>query len=119
MEKDGETVRAYSLGGELGAQWTDKEVKAFLADIPVDMTPDEVYTAIVGKEPTNTVRFSVTLPKQIERYLSKWAREEGRNKGSLAAFLVEYAVRLRYPEVFAPSANSYPPRTQPPKQSEG
>lgn len=49
-------------------------------------------------------RFSVTLPDGIGEDLQRWAESEGRAKANLAAFLLELAVRQRFPE-------RYPPKT--------
>ena len=54
-------------------------------------------------------KYSVNLPDEIYDSLCQWAEAEGRNKGSLSAFLLESAVRLRYPEKHPPRFFVYPP----------
>lgn len=54
-------------------------------------------------------KFSVNIPEPIYESLVEWAEDEGRNKGNLAAFLLEAAVRLRYPRRHPPTFNTYPP----------
>ncbi|PSN19663.1 hypothetical protein C7271_06215 [filamentous cyanobacterium CCP5] len=49
-------------------------------------------------------RFTVTLPDGVGADLQRWADSEGRAKANLASFLLELAVRQRYPE-------KYPPKT--------
>ena len=51
-----------------------------------------------------TDRFTVNLPDSIGSDLEKWAESEGRKKASLAAFLIELAVRQKYPEKYPPQA---------------
>ncbi|MEM1278503.1 MAG: hypothetical protein AAGG53_00480 [Cyanobacteria bacterium P01_H01_bin.152] len=51
------------------------------------------------------VRFSVTLPDQINKDLQEWADKEGRPKANLTAFLIESAVRARFPDRY-PDAQS-------------
>jgi hypothetical protein len=47
-------------------------------------------------------RFSITLPDEIAADLKIWAESEGRNKANLAGFLVETAVRQRFPDKYPP-----------------
>ena len=54
-------------------------------------------------------KFSVNLPEPIYQSLMQWAEHEGRTKGNLAAFLLEAAVRLRYPREHPPTFEAYPP----------
>lgn len=42
-------------------------------------------------------RTTIVLPDKIFADLEKWADEEGRPTANLAAFLVEQAVRAKYP----------------------
>ena len=51
-----------------------------------------------------TDRFTVNLPDAIGEDLGKWAESEGRKKASLAAFLLELAVRQKYPEKYPPGS---------------
>ncbi|NEQ33190.1 MAG: hypothetical protein F6K04_19695 [Leptolyngbya sp. SIO4C5] len=44
------------------------------------------------------VRFSVTLPDQINKDLQEWADREGRPKANLTAFVIEAAVRAQFPD---------------------
>ncbi len=48
-------------------------------------------------------RVMVTLPDSISADLEKWADEEGRPTANLAAFLIEQAVRSKYPEKYPPA----------------
>ncbi len=43
-------------------------------------------------------RTTIVLPDKIFADLEKWADEEGRPTANLAAFLVEQAVRAKYPD---------------------
>jgi CopG-like RHH_1 or ribbon-helix-helix domain, RHH_5 len=45
-------------------------------------------------------RVMVTLPDSISADLEAWADEEGRPTANLAAFLVEQAVRAKFPEKY-------------------
>jgi hypothetical protein len=45
-------------------------------------------------------RTTIVLPDKIFADLEKWADEEGRPTANLAAFLVEQAVRAKYPEEY-------------------
>ena len=54
--------------------------------------------------PAETDRFTVNVPAVIGDALERWAESEGRKKASLAAFLIELAVRQKYPDEFPPSA---------------
>jgi hypothetical protein len=47
-------------------------------------------------------KFSINVPEQIGEDLQRWADEEGRPRANLAAFLVELAVRQKYPEKYPP-----------------
>jgi hypothetical protein len=47
-------------------------------------------------------RFSINLPDTLDEDLQRWADEESRPKANLAAFLVELAVRQKYPEKYPP-----------------
>ena len=60
-------------------------------------------------------RFSVTLPDEVSADLKAWAESEGRNKANLAGFLIETAVRQRFPEKYPPLTvgfSSQPPRRE-------
>ena len=50
-----------------------------------------------------TKRTTIVLPDAIYEDLQDWAQEEGRPTANLVAFLVEQAVRLKYPQKY-PSA---------------
>jgi len=50
----------------------------------------------------NMAKFSVNVPDQIGEDLQRWADQEGRPRANLAAFLVELAVRQKYPEKYPP-----------------
>jgi predicted transcriptional regulator len=50
-------------------------------------------------------RFSVTLPDQINKDLQEWADKEGRPKANLTAFLIESAVRARFPDRYPDMQN--------------
>ena len=54
--------------------------------------------------PDNPVskKFSVNVPDEIADDLQRWADAEGRNRANLCAFLLELAVRQRYPEMYPP-----------------
>lgn len=45
-------------------------------------------------------RTTIVLPDKIFADLEKWADEEGRPTANLAAFLVEQAVRSKYPDEY-------------------
>jgi hypothetical protein len=47
-------------------------------------------------------KFSINVPDKIGEDLQRWADEEGRPRANLAAFLVELAVRQKYPEKYSP-----------------
>ncbi|GAQ00167.1 ribbon-helix-helix domain-containing protein [Leptolyngbya sp. NIES-2104] len=51
---------------------------------------------------TTMAKFSINVPEQIGEDLQRWADEEGRPRANLAAFLVELAVRQKYPEKYPP-----------------
>lgn len=48
-------------------------------------------------------RVLVTLPDGLHSDLEQWAEEESRPTANLAAFLLEQAIRFKYPEKY-PSA---------------
>jgi CopG-like RHH_1 or ribbon-helix-helix domain, RHH_5 len=50
----------------------------------------------------NMAKFSVNVPDQIGEDLQRWADEEGRPRANLAAFLIELAVRQKYPDKYPP-----------------
>ena len=47
-------------------------------------------------------KFSVNVPDEVGADLQRWADEEGRPRANLAAFLLELAVRQKYPEKYPP-----------------
>ncbi len=47
-----------------------------------------------------TKRTTIVLPDAIYEDLQHWASEEGRPTANLVAFLVEQAIRLKYPEKY-------------------
>lgn len=47
-------------------------------------------------------KFSVNVPDEIGNDLQRWASEEGRPRANLAAFLLELAVRQKYPDKYPP-----------------
>ena len=47
-------------------------------------------------------RFSVTLADGLAADLQQWANEEGRAKANLASFLIELAIRQKFPEKYPP-----------------
>ena len=47
-------------------------------------------------------RFSVTLADSLAADLQQWANEEGRAKANLASFLIELAIRQKFPEKYPP-----------------
>jgi len=47
-------------------------------------------------------KFSINVPDEIGEDLTRWANEEGRARANLAAFLIELAVRQKYPEKYPP-----------------
>ncbi len=47
-------------------------------------------------------RFTLTIPELVNSDLQRWADTEGRTKAGLASYLVEAAVRDRYPENYPP-----------------
>ncbi len=53
----------------------------------------------------NTRRTTIVLPRAVYEALEEWADSEGRATANLAAFMVEQAVRARFP-------NRFPPRIQ-------
>lgn len=50
----------------------------------------------------NMAKFSVNVPDEIGEDLARWAAEEGRPRANLAAFLIELAVRQKYPDKYPP-----------------
>jgi hypothetical protein len=60
----------------------------------------------VTRDSTNTndmaAKFSITVPDAIGEDLQRWADEEGRPRANLAAFLIELAVRQKYPDKYPP-----------------
>ena len=70
-------------------------------------TLDSGYNqAVVKRRGDMSDRFTVNLPDAIGEYLQQWADDEGRKKASLAAFLIELAVRQKYPDRFPPDSFS-------------
>jgi metal-responsive CopG/Arc/MetJ family transcriptional regulator len=53
-------------------------------------------------------KFSITLPDKVAMALERWADEEGRNRGNLVAFLLELAIRQKYPDEFPPRGTRKP-----------
>ena len=49
-------------------------------------------------------RFSVTLADGLAADLQQWANEEGRAKANLASFLIELAIRQKFPDKYPPLA---------------
>ncbi len=47
-------------------------------------------------------RFSVTLADSLAADLQQWADEEGRAKANLASFLIELAIRQKFPDKYPP-----------------
>lgn len=47
-----------------------------------------------------TKRTTIVLPDAIYEDLQDWAKEEGRPTANLVAFLVESAIRFKYPEKY-------------------
>ncbi len=47
-------------------------------------------------------RTTIVLPDKVFESLEHWADDEGRATANLAAYLVEQAVRVRFPEEFPP-----------------
>lgn len=50
----------------------------------------------------NMAKFSINVPDEIGEDLTRWAAEEGRPRANLAAFLIELAVRQKYPDKYPP-----------------
>jgi CopG-like RHH_1 or ribbon-helix-helix domain, RHH_5 len=50
----------------------------------------------------NMAKFSINVPDEIGEDLLRWASEEGRPRANLAAFLIELAVRQKYPDKYPP-----------------
>lgn len=49
-------------------------------------------------------RFTVTLADGLAADLQRWATDEGRAKANLASFLIELAIRQKYPEKYPPAS---------------
>jgi len=49
-----------------------------------------------------TKRITIVLPESIHSDLESWANQEGRATANLAAFIVEQAVRVKYPMKYPP-----------------
>ena len=47
-------------------------------------------------------RFTITIPDSIGEHLQHWAELEGRAKANLAAFIIETAVKNRFPHEYPP-----------------
>ena len=47
-------------------------------------------------------RFTFVLPDEVAQDLEDWASAEGRATANLIAFLVEQAVRIKYPSKYPP-----------------
>lgn len=47
-------------------------------------------------------KFSINVPDAVGADLQRWADEEGRPRANLAAFLLELAVRQKYPTKYPP-----------------
>lgn len=45
-------------------------------------------------------RIMVTLPDALSADLERWADEEGRPTANLAGFLIELAIRMKYPDKY-------------------
>ena len=56
-------------------------------------------------------RFSVTLADGLAADLQQWADEEGRAKANLASFLIELAIRQKFPEKYPPLSTGRTKRT--------
>ena len=93
---------------------------------PIDTNSDEFKRAVdkaIEKELARrekvqiegSTKFSVSLPGRIVTDLEQWARSEGRNRGNLAAHLLEMAVRIRFSDKY--ELPGYPPYQQPPADS--
>jgi hypothetical protein len=50
----------------------------------------------------NTKRTTIVLPRAVYEALEEWADSEGRATANLAAFMVEQAVRAKFPDRFPP-----------------
>ena len=62
----------------------------------------EAKIQVTQASQANMAKFSVNVPDQIGEDLQRWADQEGRPRANLAAFLVELAVRQKYPEKYPP-----------------
>lgn len=60
---------------------------------------DTIWVTIIRKL---MARFTLTIPELVNSDLQRWADTEGRTKAGLASYLVEAAVRDRYPENYPP-----------------
>jgi hypothetical protein len=47
-------------------------------------------------------RTTITLPDKVFDHLEQWADDEGRPTANLAAFLIEQAIRAKFPEEYSP-----------------
>jgi hypothetical protein len=47
-------------------------------------------------------RTTIVLPDKVFDSLEEWAEDEGRATANLAAYLVEQAIRAKFPERFPP-----------------
>ena len=50
--------------------------------------------------PSVSKRIMITLPDALSADLERWADEEGRPTANLAAFLIELAIRSKYPDKY-------------------
>jgi len=57
---------------------------------------------MIERHQATMAKFSINVPDTIGEDLQRWADEEGRPRANLAAFLVELAVRQKYPEKYSP-----------------
>lgn len=57
---------------------------------------------ITQESQANMAKFSINVPDEVAADLQRWADEEGRPRANLAAFLMELAVRQKYPEKYPP-----------------
>ena len=56
----------------------------------------------MGKAADKTKRITIGLPEAIYKGLENWAIEEGRPVANLAAYQLEQAIRIKYPDRFPP-----------------
>jgi hypothetical protein len=57
---------------------------------------------VTQESQANMSKFSINVPDEVSTDLQRWADEEGRPRANLAAFLLELAVRQKYPEKYPP-----------------